>query len=474
MDNDSPELDAEEGRQTPAKPLPTVPAPLLGLGVYRAWLNVLFDSDLVDGYRGLFVSQDAFDAVMVAALLACVLLARKLTPLYPRRWPSAACVALLVASTLAGYAAFWVPAAAPLSLWVCTATGAVGTTLAILLWSEAYGRLSPARECLCYASSLVLGAVLGWFLDGVDLERLPFATCLLPVISIACLRSCHTSGILGERHDDEWASFSFPWKPVAVIAVYSFAYGLMQSSIFEVSRTNESMGTLACALLVALLVAFGRSRIDFGFLYGTVLPFMSAAFLIVSALPDWSPWTRNLLANWGYASSQIFIMVMAGSICYRWGVSAVWLFGIERAMRQVAMMAGRAVEGALAAAGLSATPLLVVVVLAATLVVLRESRLDSAWGLEMDPEQAEPEKSQAVARRYSTSQACVRIADRCGLSQREGEVLLLLAQHKTARDIESELYVANGTAKAHIRHIYQKLDIHTREELFEAVEAARG
>ena len=45
--------------------------------------------------------------------------------------------------------------------------------------------------------------------------------------------------------------------------------------------------------------------------------------------------------------------------------------------------------------------------------------------------------------------------------------MLLLAQHKTISDIENELIVANGTVKAHIRHIYQKLDIHSREELFE-------
>lgn len=50
---------------------------------------------------------------------------------------------------------------------------------------------------------------------------------------------------------------------------------------------------------------------------------------------------------------------------------------------------------------------------------------------------------------------------------------MLLAQHKTARDIEAELCVANGTAKAHIRHVYQKLDIHTREELFGLVEKSQ-
>ena len=58
---------------------------------------------------------------------------------------------------------------------------------------------------------------------------------------------------------------------------------------------------------------------------------------------------------------------------------------------------------------------------------------------------------------------------RHGLTQREGEVLLLLAQQKSAADIEQELLVANGTAKAHIRHVYQKLGIHSREELYEMV-----
>ena len=35
--------------------------------------------------------------------------------------------------------------------------------------------------------------------------------------------------------------------------------------------------------------------------------------------------------------------------------------------------------------------------------------------------------------------------------------------------IEHELYIANGTAKAHVRHIYQKFGIHSREELFEVL-----
>ena len=49
----------------------------------------------------------------------------------------------------------------------------------------------------------------------------------------------------------------------------------------------------------------------------------------------------------------------------------------------------------------------------------------------------------------------------------------MLAQYKTVGIIERELFIANGTAKAHVRHIYQKLDIHTRQELFDMLGVAK-
>ena len=53
-------------------------------------------------------------------------------------------------------------------------------------------------------------------------------------------------------------------------------------------------------------------------------------------------------------------------------------------------------------------------------------------------------------------------------------MLLLLAERKTAGDVERELLIANGTAKAHIGHIYQKLGVHSREELFDLLGVERG
>jgi DNA-binding NarL/FixJ family response regulator len=57
------------------------------------------------------------------------------------------------------------------------------------------------------------------------------------------------------------------------------------------------------------------------------------------------------------------------------------------------------------------------------------------------------------------------------LSEREREVLALLASGKTNREVAAELYVAEGTVKAHVASIYRKLDVHNRAEMLNKARA---
>lgn len=50
------------------------------------------------------------------------------------------------------------------------------------------------------------------------------------------------------------------------------------------------------------------------------------------------------------------------------------------------------------------------------------------------------------------------------LTDRESEVLALLAQGRTSREVAEELVIAFNTARTHIRNIYRKLDVHNRVE----------
>jgi DNA-binding CsgD family transcriptional regulator len=56
------------------------------------------------------------------------------------------------------------------------------------------------------------------------------------------------------------------------------------------------------------------------------------------------------------------------------------------------------------------------------------------------------------------------------LSQRELEVLLMVATGRSNQEIAAELYVATGTVKAHLNNIFRKLEARSR---LEAVTRAR-
>jgi len=62
----------------------------------------------------------------------------------------------------------------------------------------------------------------------------------------------------------------------------------------------------------------------------------------------------------------------------------------------------------------------------------------------------------------------------CGLSLRELEVLEMFAQGRSANWIAAELTVSKNTVRSHLRTIYVKLGIHTRQELLDLLRGTKG
>lgn len=65
---------------------------------------------------------------------------------------------------------------------------------------------------------------------------------------------------------------------------------------------------------------------------------------------------------------------------------------------------------------------------------------------------------------------CEAVSARYLLSHRETEVLFLLAKGYNSAAIQEKLFISEGTAKTHIRHIYRKLDVHNQQELMRMIE----
>jgi len=66
---------------------------------------------------------------------------------------------------------------------------------------------------------------------------------------------------------------------------------------------------------------------------------------------------------------------------------------------------------------------------------------------------------------------CDELAERAGLSAREREVFLYLARGYSQIYIAKELYVSESTIRTHVHHIYQKLNINSREDLLQLIDA---
>lgn len=72
----------------------------------------------------------------------------------------------------------------------------------------------------------------------------------------------------------------------------------------------------------------------------------------------------------------------------------------------------------------------------------------------------------------SLEKSCALVADRYGLTKREGEVLILLAKGRTAAYLARDLYLSESTVRTHTAHIYHKLNINSQQMLIDIVEKA--
>lgn len=96
---------------------------------------------------------------------------------------------------------------------------------------------------------------------------------------------------------------------------------------------------------------------------------------------------------------------------------------------------------------------------------LADGRAGGAVGREEVADEAEA--------RDEVGAACDRIVERFALSEREAEVCELLTRGNTRAGIASRLFVSENTVRTHVKNIYSKLHIHSKQQLIDLVDAER-
>lgn len=66
--------------------------------------------------------------------------------------------------------------------------------------------------------------------------------------------------------------------------------------------------------------------------------------------------------------------------------------------------------------------------------------------------------------------ACRILGKQCGLTPRETEILVFLAKGRDGKFVAEKYVLSYQTVKTHIKHLYAKLGVHSRQELINLVD----
>ena len=196
---------------------------------------------------------------------------------------------------------------------------------------------------------------------------------------------------------------------------------------------------------------------------------------------------ESVLALAGYGTFNVLIWMLLAEISSNYRLSSTEVFGIGWGMVTLGVLLG-SIAGNIVDRFAPFTPqFLSLIALIATMAVLlsflfvfRESDLIA---LTEEPEsEAESAEDRALASSSDVPPAasdnprprfqdrCLEVAAAFELSPKETEVMILFAKGRSAARIQEELFISKGTVSTHLRHIYQKMDVHSKQEMLDVIE----
>lgn len=446
-----------------------VPLFFLGMGVYRAWIELTYTNPPFPLPINSCFGANAPDALLAIVLLAAALLSNRLYPLHKKRLFVWACALAMALSTALKFWSAHDPGLTQALSVPAIALSTVGAAAVILLWCELFSCLNPYRVILYFSASLAVGWVLVFFLGALASPQIDILVPLLPFLSAACAYKSFSAIAPSSADAGVQTNRTFPWKIVFVMAAFTFAFALFESSPSALGGPLSSAGMLAMALIVFAAAALFTDRIRVESLFRASMPLMAVGLLLASLLVQQSSELASFFISASYAAFLIMIMAIMCDLAYRLSVNPLWLFGIERFIRFATYALGANAFPWLNShdvLGMPAQTILgiaaIVLILCSTTLLFTDRNLLRDWSVPLNDGSDELDQARLISR-------CNQIAREHRLSSREQEVFLLLVEGEDVAGIEKRLFIANGTAKSHVQHIYKKVGVHSKQELLDVV-----
>lgn len=445
---------------------------IFALGCARAWMTLVFAAPDIYMQSDGLDPHIIFDYVYAATGVGIALLARRLSPLQEGRWAKPVSFGCMLAASLCALAASYFPDAHNAFVAFAAVFGGFGFCAFLLLNAEALMPLSLVRIALYTAGSRFIAVPLVFFCEGLDAIRLQLAILVLPAIAIACVSFAYKTTPVSERPKRSYPKFTFPWKPIALMCVFSFAYGMSESRLSVGAGMHSTLSTAIIMGAFFLVVYFFSDRFSISSLYRSPLMLLACGVLLIPAQGLLGDVVAGYLISMSYTLMSLLVSLLFFDLSKRLGITIIVMAGTAKAAKLFTVWGSDLSRWLSVSGGLGQMQdaiilaTIVAAVLIGVLILLSEKELASTWGV-----RAKEAGGLAVESRIEEvlAQRCSEITRQYRLSPREDEILRLLAHQKTNAAIERELVIASGTLKAHIQHIYVKTDVHSRKELLEMI-----
>jgi DNA-binding CsgD family transcriptional regulator len=379
------------------------------------------------------------------------------------------------------------------SLFISAITTGIGSGLLILFWGKIYSQVGGPTATAETSVAFILATL------PVPLFLLsPFAVqiavvAILPIASTLVLtlelKKTDVEDLLKDEEEpgQPWQleTIGLDWKRLTIkIVSSSIVFGCVVS-LMRAANTSQvpvefdyifNMSLPFSAFFaggVTLCVLFFSKRLDLAFTYRPVLIFMSLGCCLLPFFYN-SGLVAFYLVMAGYLCFEIMNWIILSDASFRFGIPPFRIFGFGRASVSGGVLIG-AILGSLLHSMVDYSPEFILslsLMMIFVMIITYTFTLTERDVAKLTKQRALHPVAQAdfLDRSPSLDEKVCLLAEKHDISGRALEVLHLLAKGRTGVRIEQELYMSRGTVNTHMRRLYQKLGIHTRQNLLDLLD----
>lgn len=502
-----------------ARYLPGFSFSFLGTGFVLVWIQCILYARYIWVDSGLTTVAINFARCACIIVLGAIALRHAFSPRFENvlSWVSAG---LMTLGSLLFFTQSLFPSL-PFTLMAAVFSG-VGLAWGGGMWITFYIRLGLREALLVAFASLALSTVIGIFIGVVEESTSFFISMLLPMVTLVmyfqaqkALDERERRGIVAPPPDDVYAAEprSTIVRLVVGIALFSFVLGVSRGFPFGESiklsplfHLVQHLGVTAAGLGIIWWTLVKGRGFKFAVLWQVQLAALAVGVILLSTLdPLVSEVGATLIAITNLFQVGFLWFVSYDVARHRavppylivgffWflhlffresGRLAMWWLGDAGSMEEMLIIAGMVCLLAVSVGFLLTDSIPRVRPLFAevcgrcrfrieTETALREGRLRSVDERVWRPEEhgaalAVPAAPTAPVEQPRDREAYVR--EHYGLTNREAEVLMLLAEGRSSSYIAGELVLSDNTVRSYVKNIYQKLDVHSKQDAIDFVKA---